>query len=83
MEGAIQNDIPGIVAECGGGCACATCHIFVDEEWMAKSGERSDMEEDMLECTSVERNERSRLSCQLKVEDALDGMVVHMPETQT
>ena len=63
MEGAIQNDINGIVAECGGGCACATCHVFVDETWMDRLDPAGDMENDMLECTAVERTPRSRLSC--------------------
>jgi 2Fe-2S ferredoxin len=83
MEGAIQNDVAGIVAECGGGCACATCHVFVDPEWMEKLGERSGMEQDMLECTAAESNGRSRLSCQIKVSEACEGLVVHLPDCQT
>ena len=83
MEGAIQNDIDGIVAECGGGCACATCHVFVDEGWLARTGEPASMEEDMLECTAVDKTNASRLSCQIKVTDDLDGLIVHMPERQT
>ena len=83
MEGAIQNDVDGIVAECGGGCACATCHVFVDEPWADKLGDRSSMEQDMLECTATDSTERSRLSCQIKVSESLDGLVVHMPESQT
>jgi 2Fe-2S ferredoxin len=83
MEGAIQNDIEGIVAECGGGCACATCHVFIDPAWVDKLGERSAMEQDMLECTAAESTQRSRLSCQLKVSDDYDGLVVHLPERQT
>jgi len=83
MEGAIQNDVPGIVAECGGGCACATCHVFVDAEWMAKLGDRSSMEEDMLECTAEESNKQSRLSCQIKVSEECEGLIVSLPENQT
>lgn len=83
MEGAIQNDIEGIVAECGGGCACATCHVFVDQLWATRLGDRSSMEQDMLECTATDSTERSRLSCQIKVSEDLDGLVVHLPESQT
>ena len=83
MEGAIQNDVAGIVAECGGGCACATCHVFVDEQWASKLGDRSSMEQDMLECTATDSTERSRLSCQIKVSEELEGLVVRMPESQT
>jgi len=81
MEGAVKNNIPGIDADCGGACACATCHVYVNEEWLAKTGERSAMEESMLDfAEGVEAN--SRLSCQIKVSDALDGLVVRMPESQ-
>ena len=81
MEGAVKNNIPGIDADCGGACACATCHVYVDPEWQEKTGARSAMEESMLDfAESVEPN--SRLSCQIKVSDALDGLVVKMPESQ-
>ena len=81
MEGAVKNNIPGIDADCGGACACATCHVFVDEAWTGKTGEKSAMEESMLDfAEGVEDN--SRLSCQIKVSDALDGLVVTMPESQ-
>jgi 2Fe-2S ferredoxin len=81
MEGAVKNNIPGIDADCGGACACATCHVYVGEEWLPKTGERSDMEASMLDfAENVEAN--SRLSCQIKVSDALDGLVVTMPESQ-
>ena len=81
MEGAIKNNIPGIDADCGGACACATCHVYVDEAWRDKTGEPSAMEESMLDfAEAVEEN--SRLSCQIKVSDALDGLVVKMPESQ-
>ena len=81
MEAAIRNAIPGIEAECGGACACATCHVYVDEAWLEKTGDKSAMEESMLDfAENVEPN--SRLSCQIKVTDALDGLVVKMPESQ-
>jgi 2Fe-2S ferredoxin len=83
MEGAVQNDVTGIVAECGGGCACATCHVFVDEAWLAKLPARSPSENDLLECTAVARASNSRLSCQLRVAPELDGMIVRLPERQT
>ncbi|HWA61701.1 MAG TPA: 2Fe-2S iron-sulfur cluster-binding protein, partial [Caulobacteraceae bacterium] len=81
MEGAVKNNIPGIDADCGGACACATCHVYVDEAWLDKTGSKSAMEESMLDfAENVEAN--SRLSCQIKVSDALDGLVVTMPESQ-
>ena len=81
MEGAVKNNIPGIDADCGGACACATCHVYVDEAWTAKTGAKSAMEESMLDfAEGVEPN--SRLSCQIKVTDDLDGLVVRMPESQ-
>jgi 2Fe-2S ferredoxin len=81
MEGAVKNNIPGIDADCGGACACATCHVYVQGEWLEKTGEKSAMEESMLDfAESVEPN--SRLSCQIKVSDALDGLVVKTPESQ-
>lgn len=83
MEAAIQNDIAGIVAECGGGCACATCHVYVDEADLARLSPVSSMEGDMLECTAAERRATSRLSCQIRVSAALDGLRVDIPERQT
>ena len=81
MEGAIKNNIPGIDADCGGACACATCHVYVDEAWTDKTGSASAMEESMLDfAESVQPN--SRLSCQIKVTDAVDGLIVRMPESQ-
>jgi 2Fe-2S ferredoxin len=81
MEGAVKNNIPGIDADCGGACACATCHVYVDEAWRAKTGEKSAMEESMLDfAENVADN--SRLSCQIKVSDDLDGLTVRMPESQ-
>lgn len=81
METAVRNGVPGIVAECGGACACATCHVYVDEAWVEKVGEPSEMEEGMLDfATDVRPN--SRLSCQIKLTAALDGLVLNIPETQ-
>ena len=81
MEGAIRNNVPGIDADCGGACACATCHVYVDEAWLSKTGSKSTMEESMLDfAEGVQDN--SRLSCQIKVSDELDGLVVTMPESQ-
>ncbi|WP_429910661.1 2Fe-2S iron-sulfur cluster-binding protein [Glycocaulis sp.] len=81
METAIRNMVPGIDADCGGACACATCHVYVDTAWEDKTGERSSMEQSMLDFASdVEAT--SRLSCQIKVSDELDGLVVRLPEQQ-
>ena len=81
MEGAVKNNIPGIDADCGGACACATCHVYVDEAWKDKTGSQSAMEESMLDfAENVEPT--SRLSCQIKVSDALDGLIVRMPQSQ-
>ena len=81
METALRESVPGIEAECGGACACATCHVYVDEAWREKTGKASTMEESMLDfAQNVEPN--SRLSCQIKVTDALDGLIVRMPEEQ-
>jgi 2Fe-2S ferredoxin len=81
METAIKNDVPGIEAECGGACACATCHVYVEEPWREKTGGPSPMEEDMLDFGYDVRS-NSRLSCQIKVTEALDGLVVRVPERQ-
>ena len=81
METAIQNGIAGIEAECGGACACATCHVYIDEAWQEKTGEPSPMEEDMLDF-GYDVRENSRLSCQIKVTDELDGLKVTTPERQ-
>jgi 2Fe-2S ferredoxin len=81
MQGAIANGVPGIDADCGGACACATCHVHVDDAWLAKTGDKSAMEESMLDfAEGVDDN--SRLSCQIKVTDELDGLIVRMPESQ-
>jgi 2Fe-2S ferredoxin len=81
MEGAIKNMIPGIDAECGGACACATCHVYVDEAWTDIVGKPEEMEEDMLDF-GFDVRENSRLSCQITVTDELDGLVVRLPEQQ-
>ena len=81
MEGAIQNNIPGIDADCGGSMACATCHVYVKEEWFNKLPKKEDGEEDMLDMAH-EPNKFSRLSCQLTVSDKLEGMIVNLPEKQ-
>ena len=81
MEGAVQNNIPGIDADCGGACACATCHVYVDEKWFEKLPKKEDMEQEMLDM-AFEPNKFSRLSCQITVNDQLDNMVVKMPSKQ-
>ena len=81
MENAIRNAVPGIEAECGGACACATCHVYVDDAWTDVVGEPEAMEEDMLDF-AYDVRPNSRLSCQIKVRDALDGLVVRVPERQ-
>ncbi len=81
MEGAVKNAIPGIDADCGGACACSTCHVYVDPSWVGKLPKREPMEEDMLDF-AYQPQDNSRLTCQLKVTEALDGLVVRMPEKQ-
>ena len=81
MEGAVQNDIPGIDADCGGGMACATCHVYVKEEWFDKLLKKEDGEEDMLDM-AYEPNQFSRLSCQVIVSNEIDGLVVSIPVKQ-
>ena len=81
MEAAKINLVPGIEAECGGACACATCHVYVDADWVAKTGKPNEMEEDMLDF-AFDVRETSRLSCQIKISDDLDGLVVEVPEKQ-
>ena len=81
MEGAVQNNIPGIDADCGGSMACATCHVYVKEEWLNKLPKKEDGEEDMLDMAH-EPNKFSRLSCQLTVSNDLEGLVVNLPEKQ-
>jgi len=81
MEGAVKNLIPGIDADCGGACACATCHVYVDPEWLDKLPPKQDMEETMLDFAQ-DLKPNSRLSCQIKVTPALDGLVVRTPKSQ-
>lgn len=81
MEAAIKNSVPGIDADCGGACACATCHVYVDPAWADKTGTAEQMEEDMLDF-AFDVRDTSRLSCQIKVTDELDGLVVNLPEKQ-
>ncbi len=82
MEGARDNGVPGIEADCGGACACSTCHVYVDEAWVGKVPQKDAMEEDMLDFAWQPDPVRSRLTCQIKVTDELDGLVVHLPEKQ-
>ncbi len=81
METAIDNDIDGIIAECGGACSCATCHVYVDEAWQDRLPEPDPLEDGMLDCV-LDRKESSRLSCQLRLTDELDGLTVRIPESQ-
>ncbi len=82
MEVAIKHQVPGIDAECGGACACATCHVYVEPEWMEAVGQPASMEEDMLDF-AFDVRPNSRLSCQIKISDALDGLRVHTPVRQS
>ena len=82
MEGAVQNDIPGIDADCGGSMACATCHVYVQEKWLNKLSKTEDAEQDMLDM-AFEPKKNSRLSCQILISDELDGLVVTTPKKQT
>jgi ferredoxin, 2Fe-2S len=81
MENAVRNSVPGIEAECGGACACATCHVYVDETWTEKVGPPAPMEEDMLDF-AFDVKPTSRLSCQIKIKPELDGLIVNVPERQ-
>ncbi len=82
MEGARDNNVPGIEADCGGACACSTCHVYVDAAWADKLPPKDDMEADMLDFAWQPDTVRSRLTCQVKVTDDLDGLIVHLPEKQ-
>lgn len=81
MKAAVNDMVPGIDADCGGACACATCHVHIDPDWMARAGSPDEMEEAMLEFVS-EPGAGSRLSCQILVSDALDGLVLRLPKQQ-
>ena len=82
MQGAVNNAIQGIVGECGGGLACATCHCYVDDAWIERVGPASEPEQQMLEFAANEIGPGSRLSCQISVSDKLEGLVVRLPESQ-
>ena len=82
MQGAIANGIDGILGECGGSCACATCHCYVDEAWQDKLPAASENELDMLDNVAAERRPNSRLACQIKATAALEGLLIRLPETQ-
>ncbi len=82
METAIENDIEGIVAECGGSMMCATCHVYVDEAYADKLPERTEAETEMLECAATECKSNSRLSCQVEITPEMEGMIIHLPEAQ-
>ncbi len=82
MEGAVQNDIPGIDADCGGGMACATCHVYVNDKWFDKLPPKEDGEEDMLDM-AFEPKKNSRLSCQIIISDELDGLIINIPSKQS
>ena len=81
MEGAVQNDIPGIDADCGGSMACATCHVYVKDDWYDKLDEKSEGEDDMID-QAYEPKKNSRLSCQITVSDKIEGLIVHLHEIQ-
>ena len=82
MEGAVDNNVGGIVAECGGACACATCHAYIDEAWLAKLPPIDDMEDAMLD-SAMERRSNSRLTCQIEVSDALDGLGLEVADNES
>ena len=82
MEGAVENNIPGIDADCGGGMACATCHVYVKEEWFDRINKKTEGEDDMID-QAFEPKKNSRLSCQIQVSDVIDGLEVYLPEKQT
>lgn len=81
MRAAVDHNVPGIDADCGGACACATCHVYLDPPWLAVTGQRSEMEESMLSFAAVTQD-NSRLACQIEMSDALDGIQVHLPAGQ-
>jgi 2Fe-2S ferredoxin len=80
MQAALANDVPGIIGECGGTLSCATCHVYVAEDWSAKTGGTDDFEDAMLDVAEAERRDTSRLSCQIEADDALDGLVLIVPD---
>ena len=82
MEAALENNVPGIIAECGGACSCATCHVYIDDKWQNRVGAPNIMEDDMLDF-AYDRRENSSLSCQIVLDESLDGLVVYIPERQS
>jgi ferredoxin, 2Fe-2S len=82
MAAAVRNGVPGIIGECGGNCSCATCHVYVADDFAAEVGGVGDMEDDLLDLGVADRRETSRLSCQIPVTEDLDGLTVHIPEEQ-
>jgi len=82
MEAAVKNLVPGIDADCGGACACATCHVYIDQDWVEKTGSADEMEQSMLDFAD-DVKDNSRLSCQIKITDGFDGLIVKMPESQS
>lgn len=82
MEAALENNVAGIIAECGGACSCATCHVYIDENWYDRVGAPNPMEDDMLDF-AFDRRENSRLSCQIVLDESLDGLIVYIPERQS
>ena len=82
MSTAVKNGVAGIVAECGGNCTCATCHVYVCDDFLERVGPPGDLEDDMLDLAVTDRQPNSRLSCQIHVTDELDGLVVHLPLVQ-
>jgi 2Fe-2S ferredoxin len=80
MEAAVANNIPNVIGECGGNLSCATCHVYVADDWSAKTGPAGDFEDSMLDVADAERRDTSRLSCQLKMAPALDGIVLIVPQ---
>ncbi|RNL65576.1 2Fe-2S iron-sulfur cluster-binding protein [Zhongshania marina] len=81
MQVALDNGIDEILGECGGSCSCATCHCYIGDDWLAKTGTPDDTEQEMLECALAQKV-NSRLSCQIKITEDLDGLIVHLPEAQ-
>jgi 2Fe-2S ferredoxin len=81
MRAAVDHNVPGIDADCGGACACATCHVYVEPEWLERSGTRTEMEQSMLSFAAVTQD-NSRLACQIELSDALDGLTVRLPAGQ-
>jgi 2Fe-2S ferredoxin len=82
MQVAMSHSVPGILADCGGSCSCATCHVYVESDWFGRVPAASSAEKDMIDC-ALHVQENSRLSCQIELDDSLDGIVVRLPESQT